>query len=56
MLARQAEKQLRGLQPVPAWQAEKQLRGVRRVCSRRAETQLRGVQTTRAAISRGAVA
>ena len=52
----QAEKQLRGLQPVPAWQAEKQLRSVRRVCLRRAETQLRGVQTTRAAISRGAVA
>jgi hypothetical protein len=28
VLAWQAEKQLRGLQPLPAWQAERQLRGV----------------------------
>ena len=42
--AREAERQLRGVQPLPARQAETQLRGVQSLPSREGEKQLRGVQ------------
>ena len=41
VFARQGEKQLRGLQPLPAWQAEKQLRGLQRLPAQQVEKQVR---------------
>ena len=42
--AREAEKQLRGVQPVPPRQAETELRGVQPLPPREAEKELRGMQ------------